>query len=216
MLLEIKAREDFIEFIVCLDISWNLPKYTDCHVVELCSVVNLEIRQKIDMYRYEAYTCRQLKHWTKMLPIRAEITSNVLNDGRGWISVLNWSETKMPTPPPARWSAPGSWENERPWGEISAIAYCVSSCFSHVSVTATMSRFLDVTYLEKRDIFALIDITFIVALLILSFEPEGPGFKLTSPASRSKMAKLKDGWEGGSGRGIEHTFERGNVAVTKL
>ena len=47
-----------------------------------------------------------------------------------------------------------------------------------------MYRFLDVTYSEKG---AVLDRTFIVAILILSFEPGGPGFKLTSPASRSKM-----------------------------
>ena len=48
-------------------------------------------------------------------------------------------------------------------------------------VTATMSKFLDVT-LEKGAVLGLIDRTFIVAILILSFESEGPGFKLTSPA----------------------------------
>ena len=57
-----------------------------------------------------------------------------------------------------------------------------------------MSRFLDVTNSEKGAVLG-----FIVAILILSFEPEGPGFKLTSPASRSKISHLKDGREGGSG-----------------
>ena len=43
--------------------------------------------------------------------------------------------------------------------------------------------------LHIRAVLGLIDRTFIVAILILSFEPEGPGFKLTSPASRSKMVE---------------------------
>ena len=38
--------------------------------------------------------------------------------------------------------------------DISLIAL---SCFNHVSVTVTMSRFFDVTYLEKREVFGLID-----------------------------------------------------------
>ena len=50
-----------------------------------------------------------------------------------------------------------------------------------------MSGFLDATYSEKGAVLGLTDRTFIVAILILSFEPEGPGFKLTSPASRSKI-----------------------------
>ena len=60
------------------------------------------------------------------------------------------------------------------------------------------------------------DRSFIVAILILSFEPEGPGFKLTSTASRSKIANLKDGREGGSGSNfrLKHTFERVNFALT--
>ena len=81
-----------------------------------------------------------------------------------------------------------------------------------------MSRFLDVTYSEKGAALGLIDRTFIVAILILSFEPEGPGFKLTSPASRSKIVNLKDGREGGSGSNfrLKHTFKRGDFALTKL
>ena len=46
-----------------------------------------------------------------------------------------------------------------------------------------MSRFLDVTYSEKGTVLGLIDRTFIVAILIMSFEPGGPGFKQTSPPS---------------------------------
>ena len=61
-----------------------------------------------------------------------------------------------------------------------------------------MSRFLDVTYSEKGAVLGLIDRTFIVAILILSFEPEGPGFKLTSPACRSKLTNLQDGRKCGS------------------
>ena len=95
------------------------------------------------------------KPLNELFPIRAEIASNVLKVYRGWISVLNWLETKMPTPPPVHWSA---------GGEISAIVDCVSSCFNHVSVTATMSRFFDVTYSEKGPIFGLIDRTFIIAI----------------------------------------------------
>ena len=70
-----------------------------------------------------------------------------------------------------------------------------------------MSKFLDVTYSEKGAVLGLIDQTFIVAILLLSFGPEGPGFKLTSPASRSN---LKDGREGGSGSNfrLKHTFKR--------
>ena len=48
-----------------------------------------------------------------------------------------------------------------------------------------MSRFLEVTYSEKGAVLGLINRTFIVAILILSFGLEGPGFKLTSAASRS-------------------------------
>ena len=94
----------------------------------------------------------------------------------------------------------------------------VSSCFNHVSVTATMSRVLDVTYSEKGAVLGLIDRTFIVAILILSFKLEGPGFKLTSPASRSKMANLKFGREGGSGSNfrLKHTFKRANFALTRF
>ena len=40
---------------------------------------------------------------------------------------------------------------------------------------------------RERDIFLFIDRTFTVAILILSFEPDGPTFKLTFPASRSKI-----------------------------
>ena len=54
------------------------------------------------------------------------------------------------------------------------IADFISSCFNHVSVTVTMSRFLDGTYSEERAVLGLIDRTFIVAILILSFEQEGP------------------------------------------
>ena len=81
-----------------------------------------------------------------------------------------------------------------------------------------MSKLLDVTYSEKGAVLGLIDRTFIVAILILLFGPEGPGFKLTSPASRSKIANLKDGREGGSGSNLrlKHTFKRGNLALTKL
>ena len=73
-----------------------------------------------------------------------------------------------------------------------------------------MSRFLDVTYSEKRAVLGLIDRELIVAILILSLEPEGPGFKLTFPASRSKIANLKDGGGGGSNFRLKHTFKRGN------
>ena len=38
--------------------------YTNCHAVKLCSLVDLEIHQKIDMYRFEAYTGRQRNHCT--------------------------------------------------------------------------------------------------------------------------------------------------------
>ena len=52
------------------------------------------------------------------------------------------------------------------------------------------------------------DRAFIVSILILPFAPEGPGFKLTSPASRSKtIFRLK------------HTFIRYlevNFALTKI
>ena len=54
-----------------------------------------------------------------------------------------------------------------------------------------MSRFFDVTYSENGAVFGLIDRTFILTIFILSFELEEPGFKLTSPASRSKIANLK-------------------------
>ena len=47
-----------------LDVSWNLLIYTNCHAVKLCSPVDLEIHQKIYMYRSEAYTDRQRNHWT--------------------------------------------------------------------------------------------------------------------------------------------------------
>ena len=50
----------------------------------------------------------------------------------------------------------------------------VSSCFDHVSVTATISRFVDVTYSEKGIVLGLIVRIFNVAILILSFKLEGP------------------------------------------
>ena len=76
-----------------------------------------------------------------------------------------------------------------------------------------MSRFFDVTYSEKGGVFGLIDRTFIVAILFLSFEPEGPGLKLTSSAGRSKTAKFRDGREGGSGSNLrlKHTFKKGKT-----
>ena len=76
-----------------------------------------------------------------------------------------------------------------------------------------MSRFLDVTYSEKGAVLGLIDRTFIVAILILSFEPGGPGFKLTC-----KIANLKDDREGGSGSNfrLKHTFKKGNFGLAKL
>ena len=66
-----------------------------------------------------------------------------------------------------------------------------------------MSRFFYVTYSERK---------------IPLFEPDRPGFRLTSPASRSKIANLKYGREGGSGSNLrlKHTFKRGNFAVTKF
>ena len=83
-----------------------------------------------------------------------------------------------------------------------------------------MSKFLDyILHIQRKGaVLGLIDRTFIVAILILSFEPEGPGFKLTSPASRSKIANLKNGREVGSGSNfrLKHTFKRGNFALTKL
>ena len=41
--------------------------------------------------------------------------------------------------------------------------------FHHVSISPNMSRFFDVTYSEKGAVFGLIERTFIVAILILSF-----------------------------------------------
>ena len=57
--------------------------------------------------------------------------------------------------------------------------------------------------------YTLMGPTFIVAILICSFEPHGPGFKLASPASRIRIATLKDGREGGSGSSLQlkHTFK---------
>ena len=53
-----------------------------------------------------------------MFPIRAEIASNVLNDGRGWMSVFNWSDTSMPTPSalksPAIWACLGVYPLDMP------------------------------------------------------------------------------------------------------
>ena len=57
-----------------------------------------------------------------------------------------------------------------------------------------MSRFLDVTYSEKGTVSGLIERTFIVAILLLSFEPEGSGSNFR----------------------LKHTFKRGNLALTKL
>ena len=53
------------------------------------------------------------------------------------------------------------------------------------------------------------DPTFIAAILFRLFEPEGPGFKLTSPASRSQIASLKYGRVGVSGSDLllKHEFE---------
>ena len=127
-----------------------------------------------------------MKLLNELFPIRAEIASNVLNDGREWISVFNWSDTSMPTPPPVHWSAQGSWKNEQPGGEISAIDDCVLSCFNPVSVTATMSRFFD-----ERDCFRFDGFRIDCCHLIMSFEPEGPAFKLTSPASRPRCCNWK-------------------------
>ena len=81
-----------------------------------------------------------------------------------------------------------------------------------------MSRFFDVTYSEKGAVFGLIDRTFIVAILILSFEPEGPGFRPTSPASNGKIVILEDGQKGGyeSNLQLKHTFLRDNFVVTKI
>ena len=55
MLLKIKTCENFIEVIGYS--IWVIP-------FKFCSPINLEIRQKIDLYRFEAYTGRQRKHWT--------------------------------------------------------------------------------------------------------------------------------------------------------
>ena len=68
-----------------------------------------------------------------------------------------------------------------PGGEISAIDDCVLSCFNPVSVTATMSRFFD-----EGDCFRFDRSCIDCCHLIMSFEPEGPGFKLTFPASRPR------------------------------
>ena len=56
------------------------------------------ISSKIDMYRFDAYTGWQTtKPLNDLFRLRAQIASNVLNDGRGWISVFNLSDTSMPT-----------------------------------------------------------------------------------------------------------------------
>ena len=91
-----------------LDVSWNLQIYTNCHAVKLRSLVNLENSSKNCHVPFWSLCRQTTKPLNELLLIRAEIASNVLNDGRGWISVFNWSDTSMPTPPPVRWYAQGS------------------------------------------------------------------------------------------------------------
>ena len=86
----------------------------------------------------------------------------------------------------------------------------VSFCLNHVSVTATISNFFDVTSSEKGAVLFLIDRTFIVAIF-MSLQT-GPGFRLTSPARRSTIDSLSDGLEEGIGSSfrLKQTFRIGN------
>ena len=61
MLFKMETCKDLIDFfplLSCLDVCRNILIYTNCHVVELCSVVNLAILKKY-MYWFDAYTGRQ-------------------------------------------------------------------------------------------------------------------------------------------------------------
>ena len=90
------------------------PIYTNCHGVDLVLYSKSWNSSKIDIHVPFLSLYRQTtKPLNELFPIRAEIASNVLNDGRGWISVFNWSDISMPTPRPVRWSARASWKNEQ-------------------------------------------------------------------------------------------------------
>lgn len=69
---------------------------------------------------------------------------------------------------------------------------------SHVSVTARMSILLETIRSVRDAVFSLTDLTFKVPSLRDLF-PVGPGFRLTSPASRSMMANLRFGLDRGMG-----------------
>ena len=67
MLLQIETCENFVDLLVfpfklsrCKLKSPNIYKFSCSE--KLCSPVDLEIHQKIDMYRFEAYTGRQQNH----------------------------------------------------------------------------------------------------------------------------------------------------------
>ena len=56
-----------------------------------------------------------------------------------------------------------------------------------LAMLLSLPQCLHVTYTEKGAVFGLIERTFIVLILILPFEPEGPRFQLTFPFSRRNL-----------------------------
>ena len=107
-----------------------------------------------------------------------------------WSFVLNFSDTRTPTPP-ITFLFDLSWRWKwYPGGAISAMAALVSFFFSQVSVTATTSSFLDVKNSVKGAVLHLIDRTFIVDILI--FFASGPGLRLMSPESSRIIDNLSE------------------------
>ena len=101
-----------------------------------------------------------------------------------------------------------------PCGVRSARPADVSLGDNHVSVIATISSFLDKTKSEKLEHFEVKDRTFKVVIRIKS-EPDGPGFKLTSPASKMSVAVQKLSFKIGRNRNLlfVHMYRHGSFSV---
>ena len=101
-----------------------------------------------------------------------------------------------------------------PCGVRSARPTDVSLGDNHLSVIATTSSFLDEAKFEKLAHFEVKDRTFKVAIRIKS-EPDGPGFKLTSPASKMSVEVQKLSFEIGRKRNLlfVHMYRHGSFSV---
>ena len=114
-------------------------------------------------------------------------------------SALRPSDIIKPTPPPLP-PTRGLCLKVYPGGVISARLASVSIGLSQVSVRANTSIDFDIMVSVRGADFNLTDLALSVARLILL--ATGPGFKATSPASKSRMESFNDGFDLGMGNNL--------------